>query len=169
MIWPFTKTKASYRDATIALVNEAMSIDVHDILLGGKVNNLEAAVVHFWMVERMFHGLTQEKHEKAGTHVFEAFLSWFSEEYSPDELKSLVIPLISRRVDEYSEIFTGGSTAAGRPDIMQTAKRIAENVSGEPDAHISLASSVALRWYKPVQVAGMQFLEQDKLNGFDWK
>lgn len=167
---PSPSPTESYRDATIGLLNAAMAIDLYkeEIFKDIKVNNLEAIIAIFWMVERTFHGLPKHKHEAAGAHLFESIIEWMKDEYEAEEIKNLVIPAFKRRVEEYSSLFSTSQSTTAQAALLRTMKAISENVSGEQEAHIENVMSVLLKWYEPIVAAGKEFIAMDKSHSISW-
>ena len=169
-VFPLPSPTESYRDATIGLLNAAMAIDIHkeEIFKDLKVNNLEAIIAIFWMVERTFHGLPQNKHEAAGAHLFESIIEWMKDEYGTEEIKSLVIPAFRKRVEEYSSLFSTNQHTTAQAALLRTMKAISENVSGQQEAHISNIMIVLLKWYEPIIAAGKEFIAMDDSQSMNW-
>jgi hypothetical protein len=168
-MWPFKKRSSpSYKSSVAALLDASLEIDVQDCFELGKVNLLEASVATFWMVERVFHALPREKHEKAGSCAFDLFLERMQTEYNPAELKSLVAPLLMRRMDEYSQIFSITEGRNASQAVTDTALRIGQRVTGENELHIATTMAIALQWYASVMEAGKILLQQDAKGELAW-
>jgi hypothetical protein len=168
-MWPFKKRSSlPYQSSVAALLNASLDFDVQEYFQLETVNRLEASVATFWMVERVFHALTDEKHEKAGSYAFDLFMERMRPEYSPDELRSLVAPLLMRRLDEYSHCFTVTAASDARQALTNTALRIGQRVTGEDELHIATTMAIALQWYGSVTEAGTALLQQDANGKLLW-
>ncbi|WP_132647879.1 hypothetical protein [Rubrivivax gelatinosus] len=168
-MWPFKKKDPpSYQPAVAALLDAALEIDIQECFHLEAVNLLESSVATFWMVERVFHALPKDKHEKAGSYAFELFMEGMKREYSPAELKSLVGPLLMKRLDEYSQIFTTNESRDASQALTATAQRIGQRVTGENELHFATTMAIALQWYGSVIAAGKVLLTQDANGELTW-
>ena len=168
-MWPFKKRNSlSYQSSVADLLDVSLELDVQKYFQLEIVNLLEASIATFWMVERVFHALPEEKHGKAGSHAFDLFMERMRTEYSPDELRSLVAPLLIKRMDEYSQSFTVTVERNARQALTNTALRIGQRVTGEDELHIATTMSIALQWYGSVTEAGKALLQQEANGKLAW-
>jgi len=169
MRW-FGKKKTSYRDLVVGASNYAMAINLKDSKAFDDfpVNNLEAVIAIFWMVERSLHGLPRPQLEMAGSHLMAELLAWLSDDYSSEEMSRLVIPAFRKRIDEYSSSFVIGENENPKAPMMRTFKRIVENVFGEDEAHIARIMAAILLWWQPISAEGARITELDKKGVVAW-
>jgi hypothetical protein len=168
-MWPFKKRNSlPYRSSVAALLYASLELDVQEYFQIETVNLLEASIATFWMVERVFHALPEEKHEKAGSYAFNLFMERMRPEYSPDELRSFVAPLLMRRLDEYSQSFSVSELRNARQALTNTALRIGQRVTGENELHIATTMAIAVQWYGAVNEAGKTLLQQDANGKLKW-
>ncbi len=167
----FGKKKAHFQDLAIDAVNNAMSINIKDeaVFENYPVNNLEAVIAIFWMVERSLHGLPRPKLEKAGSHIMGELLHWLSGDYSREEISRLVIPAFDKRLNEYSDLFVVHAGEEPQVPLMRTFKRVVENVFGEDDAHIARIMAVILMWWQPISTEGARITALDKKGDVAWR
>lgn len=166
----FGKKKVPYQDLAIEAINRAMAIRIKDekVFDNYPVNNLEAVIAIFWMVERSLQGLPRPKLEKAGSHLMEELLIWLSDDYSREEISRLVIPAFNKRLNEYSELFVIRSGEEPQTPLMRTFKRIVENVFGEDDAHIARIMAAILMWWQPISSEGARITALDSKGEVAW-
>lgn len=166
----FSKKRTPYRDLVITVINKAMSIDLLDTpsFAGASRNNLEAVAAIFWMVERSLGGLGQLHREQAAGHAMAALLEWLSESYSPDEIRQLVIPLFTKRLDEYSEDFVMRRGEQATAPMMRTFRHIVANVFIDDDPHIAQIVAAQLLWWKPISEEGARVCALDERGDVDW-
>lgn len=166
----FGKKKIPYRDLAIEAINKAMALNLKDekVFDNYPVNNLEAVIAMFWMVERSLHGLPRAKLEKAASHVMDELLRWLSDDYSREEISRLVIPAFDKRLNEYSELFVIRAGEEPRAPLMRTFKRIVENVFEEEEAHIARTMAAILLWWQPVSAEGARFTALDSDGVVAW-
>ncbi|MFN7882498.1 MAG: hypothetical protein ACK5PF_05735, partial [bacterium] len=126
------------------------------------------SVATFWMVERVFHALPKDKHEKAGSYALELFLEGMKREYSTAEIRSLVGPLLMKRLDEYSQIFSSTESRDASQAITAVALRIGQRVTGENELHFATSMAIALQWYGSVMEAGKVLLAEDASGELTW-
>jgi hypothetical protein len=164
-MWPFKKRNVlPYQSSVTALLEASLGLDAQDCFQLGPVNLLEVSIATFWMLERVFHALPEEKHKKAGSYALDLFMDRMRTEYSPDELNSLVAPLLFKRLDEYSQSFSITEVRNARQALTNTALRIGQRVTGENELHIAVTMAIALQWYGTVMEAGKVLL-QHEVNG----
>lgn len=166
----FGKRKVPYQDIAIETINTALTIDLKEekVFENFPVNNLEAVIAIFWMVERSLHWLPRPKLEKMGSHIMEELLRWLSEDYSPDEISRLVIPAFDRRLNEYSELFAIRSSEEPKTPLIRTFKRIVENVFGDDEAHIARTMAAILIWWQPISATGARVTNLDSDHEVAW-
>ena len=164
------KNKLSYRDLAIEAINKAMAINLKDEMVfeGYPVNNLEAVIAMFWMVERSLLGLSRTKVEKAGSHMMDELLHWLSDDYSREEISRLVIPAFDKRLNEYSELFVIRPGEEPQAPLMRTFKRVVENVFGEEEAHIARVMAAILLWWQPISAEGAHITNLDRKGEVAW-
>ena len=168
-MWPFKKRNSqSYRSSVAVLLDASLKLDVQEYFHLETVNLLEASIATFWMVERVFHALPEEKHEKAGSYAFDLFMERMRKEYSLEELRSLVAPLLMRRLEEYSQSFSLTEVRNARQALTNLALRIGQRVTGENELHIAITMAIALQWYGSVTEAGKVLLQQDANGKLAW-
>ncbi len=166
----FGKKKVPYQDLAIELINKSLAINLKDeeVFENYPVNNLEAVIAIFWMVERSLHGLPRPKLEKAGSHIMDELLRWLSDDYSREEMSRLVIPAFDRRLSEYSELFVIRSGEEPQAPLMRTFKRLVENVFGEDEAHIARIMAALLMWWQPISATGARITALDSNREVVW-
>lgn len=166
----FGKKKARYQDLAIDAVNKAMAINLKDetVFENYPVNNLEAVIAIFWMVERSLHGLPRPKLEKAGSHVMDELLHWLSDDYAREEMSRLVIPAFDKRLNEYSNLFAIRAGEEPQAPLMRTFKRVVENVFGEDEAHIARIMAAIIIWWQPISAEGARITALDKKGDVAW-
>lgn len=169
MGWFKTK-KVRYHNIVIEALNKAMAIRLTDekAFENRALNNLEAIIAMFWMVERSLQGLPRSKLEKAGNYLMDELLAWLSDDYSYDEISRLVIPAFEKRLNEYSGLFVLRSGEAAQAPLLRTFKQIVENVFGEHDPHIAQIMAAILIWWQPISVNGARITTLDKHGGVAW-
>jgi hypothetical protein len=166
----FGKKKTSYRDLVIEASNYAMAINLKDskVFDNFPVNNLEAVIAIFWMVECSLHGLPRPRLEMAGSHLMDELLAWLNDDYSSEEMSRLVIPAFRKRLDEYTSSFVIGTDEEPQAPLMRTFKHIVENVFGEDEAHIARIMAAILLWWQPISTEGARITELDKKGAVAW-
>ncbi|MGH7146938.1 MAG: hypothetical protein ACREIJ_03450 [Nitrospiraceae bacterium] len=166
----FGKKKMLYDELVIGALNKAMALNLKDekVFEDYPVNNLEAVISIFWMVERSLHGLPRTKVEKAGSHMMDELLHWLSDDYSREEMSRLVIPAFDKRLNEYSELFVIRSGEEPQAPLMRTFKRIVENVFGEDEAHIARIMAAVLLWWQPISAEGARITDLDRKGEVVW-
>ncbi len=169
MSW-FGKKKIPYRDLAVEAINKALAINIkHEkVFESYSINNLEAVIALFWMVEQSLHGLSRPKLELAGSHMMDELLHWLSEDYSFEEMSRFVIPALDKRLNEYSELFVVHAREQPRVPLMRTFKRIVENVLDEDDAHIARVMAAILLWWQPISVEGARITDLDRKGEVAW-
>lgn len=163
--------KSPYRELVLGALKEAMATDLKSETPfdGYYVNNLEAVIAIFWMVERSLRPLSRAKLEQAGMCLMEALLDWFSSEYSSTEIRSLVIPAFDKRLNEYSTLFTVKADEKPTAPMMRTFGRIISNVFGGEQTDIAQISAAILLWWKPISVEGARIVQLDRKGLVSWK
>lgn len=163
--------KSPYRELALGALNEAMAIDLKSETPfdGYPVNNLEAVIAIFWMVERSLRPLPTAKLEQAGTCLMDALLDWFSGEYSNAEIGSLVIPAFDKRLNEYSALFTVKANEEPTAPMMRTFGRIISNVFGGEPTDVAQISAAILLWWKPISAEGARIVQLDREGSVSWK
>lgn len=169
MSW-FGKKKASYQDLVIEVMNEAMAIRIkeNEVFENYPINNLEAVIAIFWMVERSLHGLPRTRLEKAGSYLMDELFAWLSDDYSHDEIASLVVPAFKKRIHEYSEAFVLHPGEEPQAALLRTFKLIVENVFGERETHIARIMAAILLWWQPISTEGTRIATLDKKGEVAW-
>ena len=169
MEW-FGKMKMPYQGVIIGALSKAMAISLKDEkpFENYSVNNLEAVIAIFWMVERSLQTLPSTKLVKAGCHMMDELLAWLSDDYSPDEISRLVIPAFDKRLNEYSCLFVIRSGDEPRSPLLRTFKKILENVFGEADVHIAQVMAALLIWWQPIAEEGARIAALDKVGEIAW-
>lgn len=170
MIGWFGRKKVPYRDVAIEAFNKAMAINLkgEKVFEDYPVNNLEAVIAIFWMVECSLHGLPRAKVEKAGSYIMDELLRWLSDDYSREEISSLVIPAFDKRLNEYSQLFAIRSGEEPRAPLMRTFKRVVENVFGEEEAHVARIMAAMLLWWQPIAAEGNRITDLDRKGEVAW-
>lgn len=169
MGWFGTK-KVRYQDVVIEALNKAMAIRLKDetVFENCPINNLEAIIAMFWMVECSLQGLPRARLEKAGSYLMEELLAWLGDDYSHDEISRLVIPAFDKRMNEYSGQFVIRPGEESKAPLLRTFKQIVENVFGEDEAHIAQIMSAILLWWQPISVEGARITALDKKGDVAW-
>ena len=169
MGWFGTK-KVQYQDIVINALNKAMAIRLKDdkVFENCPVNNLEAVIAIFWMVERSLQGLPRPRLEKAGSHLMDELLAWLGDDYSHEEISQFVIPAFDKRLNEYSGLFVIQSGEEPRAASLRTFKQIVENVFGENEAHIAQTMAAILIWWQPISMEGARITALDKKDEVAW-
>ena len=167
----FPWSKKPYRELAVASMNSALAIPLKDepVFEGFPTNTLEAVVALFWMVERSLHGLPRQRLELAGSTIMDQLLQWFSQDYSSEEIRTLVIPVFEQRLDEYSELFQVRQGEEPRSALLRTFKRVVENVFGEDDAHIARITAAILLWWRPISEEGARIVALDASDKVSWR
>lgn len=132
------------------------------------INNLEAVIAIFWMVERSIQSLPRHRLKNAGAYLMDEILAWLSDEYSRDEISRLVIPAFDKRLKEYSELFVIQPGEEPQAPLMRTFKHVVENVFGEDEAHIARIMAAILLWWQPISKQGALITEFDKKGEVSW-
>jgi len=166
----FGKKKVQYQDIVIEALNKAMAINLKDenVFESCPVNNLEAVIAMFWMVERSLQALPRPKLEKAGSHLMDELLAWLSDDYSHDEISRLVIPAFDKRLNEYSDLFLIRSGEEPQAPLLRTFKHIVENVFVENEAHIAQIMAAVLMWWQPISEEGARITALDRKGEVAW-
>ena len=166
----FGKKKVQYQDAVIEALNKAMAIRLKDEMVfeNFPINNLEAIIAMFWMVERSLQGLPRQKLEKAGSHLMDEILAWLSDDYSREEISRLVIPAFDKRLNEYSGLFVICSGEEPQTPLLRTFRQIVENVFSEDEAHIAQIMAAILMWWQPISEEGARITALDKKGEVAW-
>ena len=146
----------------------AINLKDEEVFKEYPVNNLEAVIAIFWMVERSLHGLPRARVEKAGSHMMDELLHWLSNDYSREEMSRLVIPAFDKRLREYSELFVIRSGEEPQAPLMRTFKRVVENVFGEEEAHIARIMAAILLWWRPISEEGVRITNLDRKGEVAW-
>lgn len=169
MGWFGTK-KVRYQGVVIEALNKAMAIRLKDekVFENCPVNNLEAVIAMFWMVERSLQGLSRPRLEKAGSYLMEELLAWLGDDYSHDEISRLVTPAFDKRLNEYSGQFVIRSGEEPQAPLLRTFKQIVENVFGEDEAHIAQIMCAILIWWQPISMEGARITALDKKGEVTW-
>lgn len=169
MNW-FTKKRTPYQDLAITAINSAMEIDIKNAapFVDRPVNNLEAVIAIFWMVEKSFAGLGAEKQQQAGSHVMDKLLEWLSADYSLHEMRSLVIPAFERRLDEYEAAFTVQQNEAPTTAFMRTFKLMVEQIFNESEAHFAQITALQLLLWRPISDEGTRITALDADSKVQW-
>ena len=166
----FGKKKVQYQVIVIEALNRAMDINLKDesAFENCPVNNLEAVIAMFWMVERSFQALPRPKLEKAASYLMDEILAWLSDDYSKDEISRLVIPAFDKRLNEYSDLFVIRPGEETQAPLLRTFKQIVENVFGEDEAHIAQIMAAILMWWQPISEEGARITALDKKDEVAW-
>lgn len=171
MSWLPCSKKIPYRELAVGAMNSALAIPLKDeqVFESFPTNTIEAVAALFWMVERSLHGLPLERLELAGSLIMDELLQWFSEDYSSAEVSRLVIPLLERRLDEYSGLFEVRRGEQPNAALLRTFKHVVENVFGEDEAHISRITAAIILWWKPISEEGARIVALDRSGKVSWK
>lgn len=166
----FGKKKVQYQDIVIEALNKAMDIDLkgESVFENCPVNNLEAVIAMYWMVERSFQALPRPKLEKAGSHLMDEVLAWLSDDYSKDEISRLVIPAFDKRLNKYSDLFVTRLGEEHQAPLLRTFKQIVENVFAEDEAHITQIMAAIHMWWQPISEEGARIAALDKKGEVAW-
>lgn len=166
----FGTGKVQYQGIVIEALNKAMTIRLKDekVFENCPVNNLEAVIAMFWMVERSLQGLPRPRLEKAGSHLMDELLAWLGDDYSHDEISRFVIPAFDKRLNEYSGLFVIHSGEEPQAPLLRTFKQIVENVFSEDEAHIAQIMAAILIWWQPISVEGARITALDKKGEVAW-
>ncbi|MDE2323193.1 MAG: hypothetical protein KGL51_00755 [Betaproteobacteria bacterium] len=166
----FGKKKVPYQGVVIEALNKALAIRLKAEKAFEKcsVNNLEAVIAMFWIVERSLQGLPRPKLEKTGSHLMEELLAWLSDDYSHDEISRLVIPAFDKRLNEYSGLFVIRAGEEPQAPLLRTFKQIVENVFGEDEAPIAQIVAALLMWWQPISEEGARITALDKMGEIAW-
>jgi hypothetical protein len=166
----FRNAKKAYSDVGTDLLNMAMAIELRNQTAfdNHSVNNLEAVIAIFWMVERSLSGLPRAKRERMGSHIMDDLLHWFGDSYSREEISHLVIPAIDKRLHEYSGLFAIRPGEEPRVPLLRLFKRVVENVFGTDDAAIDEIMAAILLWWQPISDKGASIVERDRRNKVAW-
>lgn len=166
----FGKKKVQYQGVVIEALNKAMTIRLNDekIFEDYPVNNLEAVIAMFWMVECSLQGLPRPKLEKAGAHLMDQLLAWLGDDYSHDEISRLVIPAFDKRLSEYSGLFVISPGDEPQAPLLRTFKKIVENVFGDDEAHIAQIMAAILMWWQPISEEGARITALDNKGEVAW-
>jgi hypothetical protein len=166
------KKKPSYRDIVRMILKDASEVDLRmgDSFDGFTFNTLEALVVVFWMVERSFWALPQPKHEKAGEFALEILLNELRDDYTPEEMKSFVIPCFWKRTDEYSALFTLKAGQESSAALMQVCQRMVANITGRSDPGDTLPQilTAATYWFPSITGFGNILADLDREGSVSW-
>ncbi len=166
----FGAKKVRYQDVVLEALNKAMAIRLKDeaVFENCPINNLEAVIAMFWMVERSLQGLPRPRLEKAGSYLMEELLAWLGDDYSQDEISRFVIPAFDKRLNEYSGQFVMRSGEEPRAPLLRTFKQVVENVFGEDEAHIAQIMAALLLWWQPISIEGARITAMDKKGEVAW-
>lgn len=166
----FTKKRTPYQALAVDAINSAMAIDIKNAapFVDSPVNNLEAVIAIFWMVEKSFAGLGPQKQQQAGSHIMDKLLEWLGAEYSPHEMRSLVIPAFERRLDEYEAAFSVRQNEAPTATSMRTFRLMVERIFNEPEAHIAQITALQLLLWRPIADEGSRITALDKDGKVHW-
>lgn len=137
---------------------------------GFTFNTLEALIAVFWMVERSFWALPQQKHEKAGEFALEILLNELRDDYTPEEMKTMVVPCFWKRTDEYSALFTLQPGQESRAPLMQVCQRMVEHITGEGDPADTLPQilTAATYWFPSITAFGNILADLDRKGSVSW-
>lgn len=163
--------KEPYEDLALGALNKALAIDLKSAtpFRNYPINNLEAVIALFWMVERSLRPLPTAKFEQAGIYLMDALLDWFSNDYSHAEIRSLVMPAFEKRLSEYSSLFTVMPDEAPAAPMMRTFGRITSNIFGGDETDIAQILAAMTLWWKPISAEGLRIVQLDKEGSVNWK
>ena len=139
----FFNHRISYKRVIDEMVAEAFNTNLIDSPglnsppsnLGGYMfNTLEGVAATYFLIDRsLFCIRNSANRHKAKEHLAKTVLAGMANEYSPGEIKSFVIPVLEKRMNEYYRLMNAEGSPGDR--VLQTGFKMIDNfIEDEVDA-----------------------------------